>query len=191
MATTTVMRLKSAELPVISVGFSYKGIHRYLITLPYHDAGQAEVREEVVLGVLNTLHAACQEHHFDVFAYCFLPDRLVMLARGKADASDMKAFLSAFRRSSSAALEASLGHSLWKKKYLERVLRRDEDTRDVALEVLAMPVRAGLVRRPEEYRFQGSLVVDVSRLLRPMTKKRRPPFRQPGSLRPRHRQSGR
>jgi REP element-mobilizing transposase RayT len=139
--------------------FDYKGMHRYLITLPVYASKKVFVDQPIVVNVLNCLRDAALNNRFDVYAYCLLPDQMVMVARGKDDKADMKAFLSEFRTLSSNALQAKLGHPLWKKKYLERVLRKKEDTKQVATKIFQMPVKAGLVQNPSDFPFQGSFVV--------------------------------
>ena len=85
-----------------------------------------------------------------------LRERLVMVVRGKTEASDMKNFLSGFRgREKSAVAPAA---SMFARRYQERVLRKTEETRVVADEVFHMPVKAGLAARPSAYEFQGSFV---------------------------------
>jgi putative transposase len=134
-------------------------MHRYLIRLPVHAHQRVPLEPDLVLTVLDILRAMCWKYHFDVYAYCFLPDQLVLIVRGKKDFSDMKPFLSAFRSSSSEALQSRLGHALWQRKYLERVLRKKEDSRQRAREIFELPVKAGLVERPGDYPFQGSFVL--------------------------------
>jgi putative transposase len=139
--------------------FDYRGMHRYLIRLPVHAHQRIFLEREPVLTILDILRAMCWKYHFDVYAYCFLPDQLVLIVRGKKDFSDMKTFLSAFRSTSSDALRSRLGHALWQRKYLERVLRKKEDSRQRAREIFELPVTAGLVKSAAEYPFQGSFVL--------------------------------
>ena len=143
--------------------FDYRGRHRYLITLPVYAAKKIFTDQQIVVTVLNCLRDTASKHHFDVYAYCLLPDQMVMIARGKDDDAEMKGFLSDFRTLASTTLEPELGHSLWKKKYLERVLRKKEDTRLIADGIFKMPVKAGLAKTVTEYPFQGSFVVIPSR----------------------------
>ncbi len=118
-----------------------------------------------MLGVLDALRETSWNQHFDVYAYSFLPDVLTLIVRGKDDTADMKQFLATFRHASSERMEARLGHPLWKKKYTERVLRKSEDTKNVAREVFQGPVRAGLAPSAAEYEFQGSFVTNVTKNL--------------------------
>ena len=157
MATTSEMHLGK---PGGGEGyrFDYRGMHRYYIALPTFKARPLFLQQALIRPVLDALHGACLQHHFDIYAYCFLPERLVMIARGKSDQSDMKAFLSSFRAASSVVAEPALGHPLWRRKYLERVLRKTENTADAAAEIFSLPVKAGLVPQGSHYEFQGSFV---------------------------------
>jgi hypothetical protein len=94
-----------------------------------------------------------------VYAYCFLPDKLELIIRGKDEQSMMKEFLLEFRGASNASVESETGHPLWKKKYFERVLRKAEDSRRVAESIFELPVKAGLVPKAPDYPFQGSFVI--------------------------------
>ncbi len=181
MATTTEMHLpSSAEERGRSNRFNYLGMHRYLITLPAFKPASLFKERDVVLAVLDALRETSWNHHFDVYAYSFLPDVLTLIVRGKQDTSDMKQFLVSFRHASSDRMQVRVGHPLWKKKYTERVLRRQEDTKVVAREIFQGPVRAGLTKSAEEYEFQGSFVTNVTKTLSEPashgSKERRRPF---------------
>lgn len=139
--------------------FDYTGMYRYLITLPVFGGKNVFTERGRVLGVLNALRDTALNFHFDVYAYCFLPAEVVLVVRGKDKTANMKQFLRAFRKSADEALQSELGHPLWKKKYLERVLRRDEDTKRIVASVFQRPVLAGLVKKPADYLFQGSFVL--------------------------------
>lgn len=162
MGTTTVMELHSAgETP--RPRFDYRGRHRYLITLETTTGAAVFTMKERVLQVLTILHEESSHKHFDVHAYCFLPTRLLLLIQGKNDEAHMKTFLSAFRARSSAEMQPVLGRSLWKRTYRERVLRKTEETRVAARDLLQTPVRERLAAAADVYEFQGSFVAPVFR----------------------------
>jgi REP element-mobilizing transposase RayT len=143
--------------------FNYKGMHRYLITLPVYASKKIFTDKVLIRRVLDILRESCWKYHFDLYAYCFMPSQLIMIVRGKEEYSDMKAFLSTFRSVSSTSLEPQLKHVLWKKRYLERVLRKKEDSRKIADGIFQLPVKAGLAASGAEYPFQGSFVVRFTR----------------------------
>jgi REP element-mobilizing transposase RayT len=139
--------------------FDYKGMHRYLITMTTFRLGRVFVERELVLRLLDVLRESCWKHHFDVYAYCCLPQQCVLLVRGKTEYADMKAFVATFRRRSTEVLGSTSGIPLWKRAYTERVLRRKEDSKLIAAGIYELPVKAGLASSPGEYPFQGSFVI--------------------------------
>jgi hypothetical protein len=52
---------------------------------------------------------------------------------------------------------------LWQPSYYDHVLRKDEDTLNVARYILDNPVRKGLVKHFLEYGFSGSFEMDISK----------------------------
>ncbi len=165
------MRLRSAT-DGKRTGFDYTGTHRYIITLTTHRSRQIFVQNDVVVTILDVLRETARSGQFDVYAYCFVPDRLTVIIHGRTATSNMKAFLATFRQKSSAAVETDLGHPLWKRTFLERVLRRGEDSRNVARELFRMPVTQGLSASPTAYPYLGSFTEEVHSLLRPVSRKR-------------------
>jgi putative transposase len=139
--------------------FNYRGMHRYLITLLGHPSCGTIADRETVIPTLDILRESCLAHRFDVYAYCFLPDRLALLVRGKEESADMKLFLAAFRTASGSAFSERTGRHLWSKKYQERVLRKTEVTRAIAEQIFRLPVKAGLASAADRYAFQGSFVL--------------------------------
>lgn len=163
MATTDTMRLPSADHEgEAKERFNYRGIHRYYITLPVHGDPAEFNTPGLIFSILNVLREQALAQQFDVYAYCFLPDRLVLIVRGKDETSDMKAFLSAFRTSSTEATAHQRRGRLWSKRYMERVLRKSEESRSIAKEVFMLPVKAGLVPSPLAYERQGSFVISLA-----------------------------
>ena len=180
MVMVTEMHLRPAGE---STGrFNYRGKHRYLITLLARPSCGTIAQKDHVEETLRILHSCSRSHLFELYAYCFLPDRLVLLIRGTDEGSDMKAFLSAFRASSSNSFRETRGTELWMKKYQERVLRKTELTRAAAEEIFRLPVKAGLAATPGAYQFQGSQVLpSLSRAPHPVHARK---STRPGKSRP-------
>jgi REP element-mobilizing transposase RayT len=165
METPTLMQLRSAgeeKRP----RFDYRGMHRYYITQVTHRQQLIFTDPEAVRRVLDVLRDRSIDASFEIVAYCFLPDRLIMIARGENATADMKAFLGAFRSASSAALQSVLGAPLWKRSYMERVLRKTEETRVIVREVFLIPVTRGLCSTPLEFPFLGSFVASPAVFLK-------------------------
>jgi hypothetical protein len=67
MGTVEVMQLRSASEGK-SKGFDYRGMHRYLVTLPSFRNRQVFLDDSRITPVLDALRALAMEHEFDVFA---------------------------------------------------------------------------------------------------------------------------
>ncbi len=162
MSIPTVIRLKSQDSPS-GDRFNYTGKHRYVLTLPV--AGERPVFADAALTVpvLDILRDACWRHHFEVYAYSFLPARLLLIVRGKEDSSQLKEFLRSVRQESNDGLRDRLGGPLWAKKYLERVLRKTEPSVDAARALFLLAVKEGLAPSAAEYPLQGSFVEEMRR----------------------------
>lgn len=171
MAIPTVIRLKSQDSPS-GDRFNYTGKHRYLLTLPVAGERPVFVGAALTVPVLDILRDACWRHHFEVYAYSFLPTRLVLIVRGKEDVSRLKEFLRSFRQESNERLRDQLGRALWAKKYLERVLRKTEPSIEAARMLFMLPVKEGLVASAAEYPLQGSFVVEMRKFFAPPRQER-------------------
>ena len=146
--------------------FNYKGMHRYIVTLTTFRSSEIFTNKETVVTILNELRDTSLQYRFDVYAYCFLPHELRLILRGKTDDADMKELLFAFREHTSGAMEPKLGHKLWKRTFTERVLRKSEDTRQIAEQIFRLPNKAGLVKEGERYPYVGSFVIPADKMLR-------------------------
>jgi REP element-mobilizing transposase RayT len=161
MGIPQVMQLRESD-SAQTERFNYRGMHRYLVTLPVRRSKPVLVGEEIAVRLLSTLRESCLHHQFDVYAYCILPQRLVLIVRGRAPTSDLKALLRDFRTASEANLQMPSGKSLWSRTYLERVLRKQEASEEIARRIFTLPVSEGLAATPQEYPLQGSFVEALS-----------------------------
>lgn len=95
---------------------------------------------------------------FDVYAYCFMPDHLHILAAGSRIDAQMINFVKHFKQNTGFWFHKKFRRPLWQKGFFDHVVRRDEDIRAVARYILNNPVRAGLVRDFRDYPYLGSFV---------------------------------
>lgn len=178
MAPVEIMRLPSAEHPASGQRFDYRGMHRYIITLPtYHEKPLFNTQDRV-FSVLGRLREDAVAHKFDVYAYCLLPAKLLLIIRGRDETSDMKGFLAAFRGATNAIVMQEAQHPAWSKKYIERVLRKGEESKELAKQIFGTPVKEGLVKVAAEYPYLGSFVIPLEKILFPPRPASRPPFRE-------------
>ena len=146
-------------------GFNYLGLHRYFLTICTQDRAPVFITDESAATVLLDLSRTSQAASFSVVAYCLMPDHIHILTEGTHPASDFREFVRCFKQCSSFGWKKQTGSLLWQRSYFEHVLRDDEDTIGVAKYILENPVRAGLVQRPEDHPYLGSMTTTVRALL--------------------------
>jgi putative transposase len=145
--------------------FTYLGLHRYSLTFCTDRRRHLFTTAAVVDLVLSHISRAATENGFAVVAYCFMPDHLHLLVEGQSDGSDCKRFITRAKQYSGFYYSKALRSALWQRYGFEHVLRDEEITPVVAKYILENPIRAGMVRRVEDYPFVGSLVYPLADLI--------------------------
>ena len=85
-----------------------------------------------------------------------MPDHVHLLVEGLAQESDGRQFIRVLKLCTGHQWAAMHGAPLWQRYGYERVLRAEEDTLAVVRYILENPLRAGLVKNPEEFPYSGS-----------------------------------
>ena len=146
------------ERPHRLVAFSYKGRHRYSLTLCSDRRRTLFIKADIVQEALSQIVQSAAKWAFAVFAYCFMADHLHLLVEGQADGADLIAFAKDIKQRIAYHYPRADAEPVWQKGYFERVLRDDEATQTIARYILENPVRKGLVREPRDYPFSGSMI---------------------------------
>ena len=146
-------------------GFDYRGGYRYFLTFCTHERRRVFVTAHPVDLVLSQILRTASAEHFDVAAYCFMPDHLHLLIEGAATSSDCCRFVSRAKQFSGFHYQRVFEQRLWQRYGFERTLRSEETTLSAARYIIENPVRARLVKSVREYRFLGSSVYSVEEIL--------------------------
>ncbi len=109
---------------------------------------------------LAELNVTAAKYDLAVFAYCFMPDHLHLLAAAPEGVSMLNAVrhfkqLTSYRFRN---LPQFRGEALWQRGFYDHALRKEEDINVVARYIWGNPVRAGLVADINSYEHWGSLV---------------------------------
>jgi putative transposase len=107
--------------------------------------------DDVLLQFVN----AAERSHFEVLAYCFMPDHLHLLVEGTSDDADLCSFVATAKRQAAYAAKARVRGRVWQPGYYDQVLRDRDDSHAIIKYIVENPVRAGICRRPSEYPFIG------------------------------------
>jgi putative transposase len=117
------------------------------------------------IGNLKTAHKAFQKYvargtrEFGVAIgrYVIMPDHMHFFVCGSPD-FELTQWVNGLKRSISVELGATKKTPLWQPGFFDHLLRNDESYGQKWEYVRENPVRAGLVKRPGEWPYQGELV---------------------------------
>ena len=146
-------------------GFSYVGLHRYLLTFRTLNSARMFERTDIVGDALSQIRLTATLDRFAILAYCFMPDHLHLLVDAMNDEANLRMFVKmAKQRSGASHALRGLGR-IWQEGFWDDILRIDDDPLPAIRYIFENPVRARLVSSPREYPYLGSDVWPVEYLL--------------------------
>ena len=159
---------------------NYRGRRIYFVTLCCLNRRRVFGSEAPARQLLDQLMACTALHDFSLHAYCLMPDHLHILVEGMGDSCDLTRFVAEFKQKTAFDYRNRTGLSLWQSRYYDHILRKGDDTENVAWYIWTNPIRKGLCTAPQDYPFSGSLTIDwkdrcvAARLWAPSWKARGP-----------------
>ena len=132
----------------------------FSLTLATAARRQIFLEEQTVRIGLRGLREAASRYSALVYAFCFMPDHLHLLAAVPGGTS-LVDFVRHFKQLTAHRFRRLTGHhedTLWQSRFYDHALGREEDLAAVASYIWANPIRAGLFVEPDEYQYSGSLV---------------------------------
>jgi putative transposase len=145
-------------------GFSYVGFQRYLITISTRFRSRTFANASHAAALSSQISPFFAARHFEVVAYCLMPDHLHVLLEGTAENADLREAVRAWKQRTGYDWKRHSREPLWQPGYHDRVLREGEDTCLIVRYILWNPVRAGLVTTIREYPWIGSLRYSLAEL---------------------------
>lgn len=122
-------------------------------------------RKEVVQEFTQTLADCCEENSCEIPIYCFMPDHLHLMVRGKLEYSNTKAVVDRFIFRAGFWLRTNDYSNQFLPTYDAEILK-DEDRQHVMRHIALIPVSAGLITDPSDYSNTGSIGIDRSDLFK-------------------------
>ena len=111
----------------------------------------------VAVVLIDVLAASAIQHSCSVPIYCVMPDHVHVIFQGTNGSADTWRAMVAFKQRSGFWLARHLAGTRWQKDFYDHILRSEDEVRDALAYIAANPLRAGLVRDPDDYLFIGSI----------------------------------
>lgn len=119
----------------------------------------------IVNRFVSILDSVRQLHACLVLLYCFMPDHLHLILQGEDELSDLYATILDFKQKAGIYLWRSRSPCRWQKNFYDHLIRSDTELASQLTYVAENPVRRGLVSRWQDYRFTGSLGIELASVL--------------------------
>jgi putative transposase len=162
--------LGSVSRPRRLDGFAYVGFARYFLTTCTYQRHPTFRDAEIATRTIEHFRTTARAEQFELLAYCLMPDHAHLLVEGLTESADFRRFTKLAKQRSGAAYALTADRPLWQKGYYERVLRQEEDAREIARYIVANPVRAGIVESPDRYPHSGSDKWSIGELIEWVTR---------------------
>ena len=153
--------------PILCRSFDYLGSVSYFVTFKTHERQPLFADAEIVELALRQVERASIQTAFEILVYCFMPDHLHLVVRGRLDTSDAKTFFKLAKQYSGYYFsKENQRKRLWQRYCHDRILRDSVELLRRIRYVVGNPVAGGLVDRAEDYAFLGSFRWTREELLR-------------------------
>jgi REP-associated tyrosine transposase len=153
-----------SKRPPRLTSFTYRGHHRYFLTMCVAERRAAFVDPARVESVVRHFLQFATIHGFAVPAYCVMPDHLHALVVGRTADADLRRFVCRFKQRTGFEWKRRTGQTLWQEGYYDRVLRDEEPSLDVIGYIADNPVAAGLAQSIAGYPLFGSTEHSIDEL---------------------------
>jgi len=113
---------------------------------------------KLAMALIDELELEASNGNILVYAYCIMPDHIHLLVSPHGE-HDVVAFVQAYKsRTTRIFWQANYNGKLWQHGFYDRILRQQEDIKQVARYILDNPVRKKITDDYLTYPFSGSLV---------------------------------
>jgi len=145
--------------------FPYKGFVTYFLTICTDKHVRAFEDLDFARWAIAQLLKQCAARDFEVSAYCFMPDHVHLLVRGRSETADLRSLILSWNTRTGYEWRRRHQSRLWQQGHFDRVLRERDDFFGIARYILMNPVEAGLAKRAEDYPLSGTTGYSIRQIL--------------------------
>jgi putative transposase len=127
----------------------------YFVTFATRDRKTISSLDRAHVVLKQYAHRAAIESNVALGRYVMMPDHVHLFVRG-AQNFRLSSWIGGLKRAMSVALKSP---ELWQPGFFDHILRSDESYAEKWNYVWNNPVRAGLVKTPDDWPYQGEIVV--------------------------------
>lgn len=131
----------------------------YFITVATWNRQHILADDKIVAILTREFEGALNQHKWAVGSYVIMPDHVHFFCTPGPQAVTLSRFMGSWKEWTAKAMKRELGlpGKVWQREFFDHLLRSDESYSEKWLYVQENPVRAGLVSKAEDWKYQGSI----------------------------------
>jgi putative transposase len=147
-------RSRSIRLKDFDYAASYVAYH---ITIGSYEKRDIFIEPTINQKIVDILKEMSSLYGYYLLAYCLMPDHLHILLQAGKNPRDLRDFVKGFKSYSTKASKMKL----WQRGFYEHILRKEEESANVAEYILNNPVRKEITNDKDEYLWSELLECSV------------------------------
>ena len=131
----------------------------YFITSTTLKRQRILANDSIAAILVREFEDARARHRWAIGSYVVMPDHVHFFCMPGPQAVPLSRFMGSWKEWTAKAIkrELQLAGNVWQREFFDHVLRSDESYSEKWNYVRENPVRAGLVPRPEDWKYHGSI----------------------------------
>ena len=131
----------------------------YFITSTTLKRQRILANDSIAAILVREFEDARARHRWAIGSYVVMPDHVPFFCMPGPQAVPLSRFMGSWKEWTAKAIkrELQLAGNVWQREFFDHVLRSDESYSEKWNYVRENPVRAGLVPRPEDWKYHGSI----------------------------------
>ena len=131
----------------------------YFITATTLKRQRILANDSIAAILVREFEDARARHRWAIGSYVVMPDHVHFFCMPGPQAVPLSRFMGSWKEWTAKAIkrELQLAGNVWQREFFDHVLRSDESYSEKWNYVRENPVRAGLVPRPEDWKYHGSI----------------------------------
>jgi REP element-mobilizing transposase RayT len=135
----------------------------FFITTCTHRRRANLATDEAARILVEEWRGARERHGWNVLRYVIMPDHVHFFCSPQEGASGLPVFLKRWKEWTAKRLIRELRYErpVWQLEFFDHQMRSDESCAQKWEYVYRNPVRAGLVQKPEDWKYGGEIIADA------------------------------
>jgi REP element-mobilizing transposase RayT len=143
----------------------YEGCARASFTICIKNRDCVFTNSYVVENFIDIFTSAINQHLCANLVYLFMPDHFHFILEGTSFNANLWKAVVLFKQKTGYWFSKNMPEVRWQKDFFDYIHRKEHDLKDHIFYILDNPVRSGIVKNWKDYRYKGSLDLNLHEII--------------------------